>query len=159
MSSTPRRSFGIDESALGINNDTPGSLITGGEQRRILGLGRISFNQIQHKPSLTSRWRSRDEEDGIPPASPGRPPIPSALEPKGESYSTPLPALSMIVLSIVRTLTSLVGGFTDASLCEDYAWRISDSQCFDSVYVVHGEGYVIVTKYLLEVQHSICRIW
>jgi hypothetical protein len=104
MSSTPRRSFGIDESALDDNSDTPASL-SGGEQRRILG--RVSFNQSQHKPSFTSRWRSgQDEEGGIAAEVPGRPPIPSALEPKGESYSTPLPVLSMIVLSIVRASMS-----------------------------------------------------
>ncbi len=103
MTSTSRRSFGISESALDANNDTPGSL-PGSEQRRILG--RISFNQGNHKPSFTSRWRrSQDEEDGVRPAVPERPPIPSALEPKGELY-TPLPVLSMIVLSIVRILTS-----------------------------------------------------
>jgi hypothetical protein len=103
MTSTSRRSFGINESALDPNNNTPSSL-PGSEQRRILG--RISFNQGHHKPSFTSRWRrSQDEEDGVGPAAPGRPPIPSALEPKGDLYSTPLPVLSMIVLSIVRTLT------------------------------------------------------
>lgn len=103
MSSTPRRVFGVDESALDVN-DTPGSA-AGREQHRVQG--RVSFNQSQRKPSFISRWRrNQDEEDGLGPTSPAeRPPIPSALEPKGESYSTPLPTLSMIVLSIVRYLT------------------------------------------------------
>lgn len=58
--------------------------------------GRVSFSTPQNRPS--ERWRAlRDEEDLVEPAGP--PPIPSALKPEGDV--TPLPVLSMIVLSIV----------------------------------------------------------
>ena len=63
-------------------------------------LERVSYSQIQHRPSFISRWRrTQNAEEGL--GAPEMPPIPSALEPKGESYRTPLPVLSMIVLSIV----------------------------------------------------------
>lgn len=102
MPSTPRRVFGNDDSALDVNSETPAST-GGGDHPRVLG--RVSFSQGQHRPSFISRWRrTQDVEEGLGPAgTPERPAIPSALEPKGESYSTPLPVLSMIVLSIVRS--------------------------------------------------------
>lgn len=58
--------------------------------------GRVSFSQNQARPS--GRWRAlHDEEELFEAMDP--PPIPSALKPEGDA--TPLPALSMIVLSIV----------------------------------------------------------
>lgn len=98
------RSFGMDDSALDTDNETPAA--SAGEQtpqtRRILG--RISFGHNQHRPSFTARWMSNVDEEGGFSATPTseRPPIPSALQPSGEAYTTPLPVLSMIVLSIVR---------------------------------------------------------
>lgn len=97
---TPRRTFGVNESALDANS-TPGSPPS--DERHVLG--RTSFSQAHHRPSFISRWgRGQDEEVGVNPAVSDRPAIPSALEPKGETYSTPLPVLSMVVLSIVRAL-------------------------------------------------------
>jgi hypothetical protein len=42
-----------------------------------------------------------DEEEAVGAGAAERPPIPSALQPANEPDTTPLPALSMIVLSIV----------------------------------------------------------
>lgn len=100
MSSTPRRVFG-NNSAVDVNGLIPAS--PGGTDHHPRLPERVSYNQIQHRPSFISRWRrTQDAEEGLGPVgAPERPPIPSALEPKGESYRTPLPVLSMIVLSIV----------------------------------------------------------
>lgn len=71
--------------------------------------GRVSFSTVlQHRPSFVSRWRNNtgDEESGpLPSPKPERPPIPSALQPPPEMYSTPLPMLSIVVLSIVSLLS------------------------------------------------------
>lgn len=69
---------------------------------------RISFSSmLKHRPSFVDRWRNSegagDEESGGAMPSP-KPAIPSALQPSPEVYSTPLPMLSMIVLSIVRVI-------------------------------------------------------
>ena len=70
--------------------------------------GRISFSSVlKHRPSFVERWRAAggDEEAGVGGEMPSpkveRPPIPSALQPPPEVYSTPLPMISMTVLSIV----------------------------------------------------------
>ncbi|EIM88851.1 major facilitator MFS-1 [Stereum hirsutum FP-91666 SS1] len=70
---------------------------------------RISFT----KRSSFSRWRSQaDEEMGDGGGgTPVPPPIPSALQQSNESTSTPLPMLSMIVLSI-----ALLGEFLTANV-------------------------------------------
>jgi hypothetical protein len=101
-STVPRRSFGVDESALD-DEETQGSNSSDINPARRF-LGRISFGGSHRRPSFISQWRrTADEEGGLGAISlPERPPIPSALQPGGEVYTTPLPALSMIVLSIVR---------------------------------------------------------
>lgn len=49
------------------------------------------------------RWRGTIDEDEFPTDhAQDKPSIPSALQGANEEYSTPLPTLSMIVLSIVR---------------------------------------------------------
>lgn len=68
------------------------------------GLGRMSFTQSLRSPSFLSRWRNGgvDEENvNVNSPKPEQPPIPSALQPPPEVYTTPLPTLSMVVLSIV----------------------------------------------------------
>ncbi|OJA11395.1 hypothetical protein AZE42_03949 [Rhizopogon vesiculosus] len=63
------------------------------------------------KQSFISRWRSRSvSETDIKSTSLERPPIPNALR-RSESDSTPLPALSMIVLSI-----TVLGEFLSANV-------------------------------------------
>jgi hypothetical protein len=72
---------------------TPDNLTSGG------GGGRaVSFSASRPRRQSASRWRQLvDDESGLEPAGP--PPIPSAVQPAGDT--TPLPMLSMIVLSIV----------------------------------------------------------
>lgn len=88
---------------------------------------RISFSNLvrpsmssQRRPSFAARWRrpsnstagGNDDQPSIPFE---RPPIPSAFEPTGEVYSTPLPALSMIVLSI-----TMLGEFLSANVATPF---------------------------------------
>lgn len=88
------RVFGIDESSSPSVSDQ--------QPRRA---SRIAFSPLPHKPSLIGRWRgTQDEETGGPSTPPSdRPLIPSALAQSTEVYSTPLPTLSMVVLSIVMS--------------------------------------------------------
>lgn len=93
----PRRVFGPDESALTADEQSP----NGPKQTRRMS-GRVSFSTIKPRMSLFGRRRSTmDEENGGEAfTNPERPAIPNALQPS-EAYATPLPVLSMIVLSIV----------------------------------------------------------
>lgn len=93
----PRRTFGVDESAL---DDTEGPT-DGNIVQRLLR--RISQRASQSRPSFVPRWPNilnSGDEGETPPSE--RPPIPTMMQPSGEAYSTPLPVLSMVVLSIVR---------------------------------------------------------
>ncbi|KAH9926841.1 hypothetical protein B0H21DRAFT_763768 [Amylocystis lapponica] len=103
----PRRTFGAEDSALD-DQESP-SHLAGAAQ----GRGRVSFSGFNRRPSLLGRWRnSTDEETGaIPSPTRQRPAIPSALQQADEVYATPLPALSMIVLSI-----TLLGEFLSANV-------------------------------------------
>jgi len=68
---------------------------------------RASGGQNFRRQSFVSRWkRSPDLEDAIKSPMSERPPIPNALR-GSESASTPLPILSMTVLSIVSFRTNL----------------------------------------------------
>ena len=101
----PRRVFGPEDSAL----DTQDALPSRAEVPRDHA-GRHSSSHTQHRPSFLTRWQNfrQDEENAIPHSpKPDRPPIPSALQPSPEVYATPLPILSMIVLSIVRSALGL----------------------------------------------------
>ncbi|KAJ7029261.1 hypothetical protein C8F04DRAFT_1265134 [Mycena alexandri] len=104
----PRRSFGTDESALDDSPETP-------EQNRVRGvIGRLSFgNFSQHRPSFASRWRNGGDDGNATPGTPGaeRPPIPTMMQSSAETYATPLPVLSMIVLSI-----TMLGEFLSANV-------------------------------------------
>lgn len=93
MSMPAHRTFGTNESALDVDNDDEPSIA-----RRVLSFGQ------QHRPSFTSRWRNSENLQGeLPTPTTERPPIPTMMQPAGEIYTTPLPVLSMIVLSIVRS--------------------------------------------------------
>ncbi|KAH7887062.1 hypothetical protein F5I97DRAFT_1872838 [Phlebopus sp. FC_14] len=102
----PRRSFGVPN-ALGIQlgqGDTSESAPPRGR-----GQSRwTSSAQNQHRTSFLSRLMHHDEEAAV--KSPERPPIPSALHAR-ESDATPLPVLSMIVLSI-----TMLGEFLSANV-------------------------------------------
>ncbi|KAJ7064824.1 hypothetical protein C8F01DRAFT_1128328 [Mycena amicta] len=96
----PRRSFGRDESAL---DDTEPA--TESPVRRLIG--RISFGGLsQHRPSFASRWTNNDANPTTE-----RAPIPHMIQSSAETYATPLPVLSMIVLSI-----TMLGEFLSANV-------------------------------------------
>ncbi|KAG7094682.1 hypothetical protein E1B28_005502 [Marasmius oreades] len=96
--SIPHRSFGQEDSALDDANTTPSRL------RRTLG----RFSSGMRRPSSTARLRNSEFLDG---AKHERPPIPSVVQPSGEAYVTPLPALPMVVLSI-----AMLGEFLSANV-------------------------------------------
>jgi hypothetical protein len=93
-SSVPVRTFGrLDSSVTESGNDGPISTA-----RRFLG--RMSLGNLKGgRPSFGSFRR-----DGLPTPKPDRPAIPTMMQPSGEAYSTPLPKLSMVVLSIVSKI-------------------------------------------------------
>ncbi|KAF9067469.1 hypothetical protein BDP27DRAFT_1267432 [Rhodocollybia butyracea] len=94
LSATPRRTFGADDSALDDTDATP----TRSALRRTLP----SFTSLR-RPSFG--FKKNDNTD-VSPA-----PIPSVSQPSPEAYATPLPVLSMIVLSI-----TLLGEFLSANV-------------------------------------------
>jgi len=91
------RTFGIQDPAGDPleNSSTSESNLA----RRMLGC--ISFGSLNG--SLRSRLRDGDVgSSASSPGTVGRPPVPTVMQSSGEVYATPLPILSMIVLSIVR---------------------------------------------------------
>ncbi|KAG1747361.1 hypothetical protein EDB19DRAFT_1686930 [Suillus lakei] len=97
----PRRFFGMQNDAEG--DDDPSGL-----ER---STRRTSGGQNHRRQSFVSRWRtSSDIESAIKSPTLERPPIPNALR-GSESASTPLPVLSMIVLSI-----TMLGEFLSANV-------------------------------------------
>ncbi|KAH0835856.1 hypothetical protein J3R83DRAFT_9725 [Lanmaoa asiatica] len=100
MSSPSRRSFGVPD-ALGIQHD--------GETTD-LHERRLSRRPSWIRPNVISRLMSHEEELGVKLPTTERPPIPSALHAR-EPDSTPLPVLSMVVLSI-----TMLGEFLSANV-------------------------------------------
>lgn len=96
------RTLGQGESAVDTTDLSPGPSSQAYARRPS---ARISFSSVlKHRPSFVDRWRrtAGDEESGAASSPKSeRPPIPSALQPPPEACATPLPTLSMIVLSIV----------------------------------------------------------
>ena len=92
-SSVPVRTFGrLDSSGSVAESGNDGPISTA---RRFLG--RISLGNIKGgRPSFSS-FRG----DGLATPKLDRPAIPTMMQPSGETYSTPLPKISMVVLSIV----------------------------------------------------------
>ncbi|KAF9475124.1 major facilitator superfamily MFS-1 [Pholiota conissans] len=101
--STHVRSFGAPEALSDDTNDTPGPSTA----RRILG--KMSFSSLRRgRPSFLN-IRSGGDTPSTP--STERAPIPTMMSASGEVYMTPLPKLSMIVLSI-----TMLGEFLSANV-------------------------------------------
>ena len=99
-SSVPVRTFGrLDSSVTESGNDgLPRETSTA---RRFLG--RISLGNLRGgRPSFG--FFRRDGETVSPTPKSDRPAIPTMMQPSGEAYSTPLPKISMVVLSIVSKI-------------------------------------------------------
>ena len=97
-SSVPVRSFGRqDSSVLETGNEAlPRETST---TRRFLG--RMSLGNLGRPSSSPFR---RDGEAASPTPKSDRPAIPTMIQASGEAYSTPLPKISMVVLSIVSNV-------------------------------------------------------
>lgn len=91
QSSRPR-TFGLPEAGVDEQVETIAEP-TG--KRRLLG--KISLSSFKNARSSFSIGKNATESNTE------RPPIPTMMKPSGEIYSTPLPKLPMIVLSIVRS--------------------------------------------------------
>jgi hypothetical protein len=119
----PRRSFGVQESSVQETSEGESNVI-----RRVSS--RISLWSNRHRPTFVPWWTKGVNEHGEPesqtPTS-GRAPIPTMMQSSGEAYTTPLPILSMIVLSIVRsTVFNIQSGMMDLWFCR---------QCSENSYL------------------------
>ena len=96
---TRGRTFSPHQSALHVD-ETP---VGRAEQSPQPGFSRFSPRRIPFVSQLMRGWgKGRDKRSqSRPPPPPEQPPIPSALAPAIEADSSPLPTLSMVVLSIV----------------------------------------------------------
>jgi hypothetical protein len=97
------------------------SMLTPPTQRQ--NAPRVSFSAVRHhRPSVGQRWRAiADEEGGLDGSVLDKPPIPSALGAAGDV--TPLPILSMIVLSIVSWAVSFVAaGLAHMTMVHRRCW-------------------------------------
>ncbi|GAW09029.1 major facilitator superfamily MFS-1 [Lentinula edodes] len=139
-STTPRRTFGADDSALDDTDATP----TRSALRR--AIPRISFGSL-HRPSFSFK-NSSDNEDGIvvsPTAD--KAPIPSVTQPAPEVYATPLPVLSMIVLSI-----TLLGEFLSANVSTPFLLFMVKGfgKITDEAEIAFWTGVLVATFFLTQ---------
>ncbi|CAL1699459.1 unnamed protein product [Somion occarium] len=99
-----------------------------------------------HRPSFLNRWQNTGGEDGDGLDSP-KPPIPSALQPPPEVYATPLPMLSMIVLSI-----TMLGEFLSANVSAPFLLFMVEgfNQFSDEADVGYWTGILASTFFLTQ---------
>lgn len=111
---TPRRppahlrSFGTPELTLEDGNEYPQGSTSSEEPsaaRRILG--KISLSSFRRGRQSVTNPSQGDSRDATTQSS-ERVPIPTMMQSSGEVYMTPLPKLSMVVLSIVRVFIQSV---------------------------------------------------
>ncbi|KAH8829191.1 hypothetical protein DL96DRAFT_1597099 [Flagelloscypha sp. PMI_526] len=141
----PRRSFGIPQ-------QTSGDLTPDRESLRSK-LGRLSFGALQRRPSFVSRWRgsidpNSDPEPGTStPGPPEQAPIPAVLQAANEPYTTPLPILSMIVLSI-----AMLGEFLSASVATPFLLFMVKGfgQTDDEAEIAFLTGILVATFFLTQ---------
>ncbi|KAK7044747.1 histone H2B [Favolaschia claudopus] len=139
----PNRIFGPppDESALDDSPDTP-------ERNRIRKfVGRLSFGNLsQHRPSFArSRNSGEDGVSGTPRNE--RPPIPSVVMTSAEVYATPLPVLSMIVLSI-----TMLGEFLSANVSTPFVLFMVKGfgQFTEDADIAFWTGILVATFFLTQ---------
>ncbi|KAJ3552516.1 hypothetical protein NM688_g4108 [Phlebia brevispora] len=149
----PRRVFGATgDSALDVDDTSPVRVpeTSRAIPRRPSAPGRVSFSkQSQHRPSFT-RWRSNtlDEElGGLRSPKAERPAIPSVSQPPPEVYSTPLPTVSMVVLSI-----SMLGEFLCANVSAPFLLFMVESfhQFDNEADVGYWTGILVSTFFLTQ---------
>ncbi|XP_006463367.1 hypothetical protein AGABI2DRAFT_152546 [Agaricus bisporus var. bisporus H97] len=108
----PVRTFGIQDP---VNPLPPIDSSSSTESNPVLRiLGRVSLGRLR-KSSNSSLTRRRDggtDSISTPTPTPStRPPVPTVMQSSGEAFTTPLPVLSMIVLSI-----TMLGEFLSANV-------------------------------------------
>ncbi|OCH86843.1 major facilitator superfamily MFS-1 [Obba rivulosa] len=139
----PKRTFGTDESALDVEDESSRS------PRAPRATGRASASRNSARPSFIRRWRGvTDEENGEAQFPiPDKPAIPSALQPAGEVYATPLPVLSMIVLSI-----TMLGEFLSANVSAPFLLFMVEGfgQFSDEANVGYWTGILAATFFLTQ---------
>ncbi|KAI0087355.1 hypothetical protein BDY19DRAFT_247311 [Irpex rosettiformis] len=155
----PQREPQFNDSALDVEDSLPASAPspqTGGRRpSQLINYGRrpsghVSFSSmLRHRPSFASRWKNGavDEEAGVSSPRPERPPIPSALQPPPEVYSTPLPTLSMIVLSI-----TMLGEFLSANVSAPFLLFMVEgfNQFENEADVGYWTGLLVSTFFLTQ---------
>lgn len=126
---TRGRTIGPHQTALRVDQTPDGRT----EQSPRPGL-RFSPRRIPFVSRLLRRWgKGRDERSQSRPPPPSeQPPIPSALAPAMDAGSSPLPALSMLVLSIVRSI--LLVHTRSSSNCRLYLVNFSLQMCHRHSY-------------------------
>ena len=133
----PRRTFGPDDSSGG-DASTPTLNQSSDSPQGRRNSARVSFSALR-KPSFTLLRRSTvDEETGEGSVVPDKPAIPSALQ-QSEAYTTPLPTLSMVVLSIVSVI--LASGALSCDYMRvpaGHARRVLVGQCLRAIHTVYG---------------------
>ncbi|KAI0918614.1 hypothetical protein AcW1_009544 [Taiwanofungus camphoratus] len=143
--SLPRRIFGIDDSPSKVVEEFHG--VTGSSQQ-VSGGRRVSFSNVHRRPSVIGRWRTSTDDEEAAAISPSpRPAIPSALQAPGEVYTTPLPVLSMIVLSI-----TMLGEFLSANVSAPFILFMVDGfrQFPDEARVGYWTGILASTFFLTQ---------
>ncbi|KAI8976598.1 major facilitator MFS-1 [Trametes punicea] len=142
----PRRVFGSGDSALDADDLTSGLQAQDPRTSRRPS-GCVSFSRLVRKPSILSHWsRMSDEESGMG-QTPERPAIPSALQPAREVYATPLPVLSMIVLSI-----TMLGEFLSANVSAPFLLFMVEGfgQFHNESEVGYWTGLLVSTFFLTQ---------
>ena len=119
--SAPIRTFGVQDSEGEQQQQNPPSAL-----RRVLS--RLSFSSSRRRPSFFGGDGNEAHSE--------QPPIPSMAP--GEPDATPLPKLSMIVLSIVCVFVVL-SPHRKLTSNEDNAWGISVSERIHPILALHGE--------------------
>ncbi|TFY51331.1 hypothetical protein EVJ58_g10625, partial [Rhodofomes roseus] len=136
----PRRTFGpADSDVVDDNEQAPHP-----QTRR--KSTRVSFSALR-KPSFSLLRRSTvDEEAGEGSEVPDKPAIPSALQ-SSEAYTTPLPTLSMIVLSI-----AMLGEFLSANVSAPFILFMVQgfNQFDDEAKVGYWTGILVSTFFLTQ---------
>ncbi|TBU39801.1 major facilitator superfamily MFS-1 [Dichomitus squalens] len=143
-----RRVFGTGDTALDVDPDAQETQGAGplGARRPST---RVSFSGLVRKPSILGRWSRAgggDEESGAT-QTPERPAIPSALQASGEVYTTPLPILSMAVLSI-----TMLGEFLCANVSAPFLLFMVEGfgQFHDESQVGYWTGLLVSTFFLTQ---------
>ncbi|TFK19579.1 major facilitator superfamily MFS-1 [Coprinopsis marcescibilis] len=133
----PIRSFGLQD---GTQESDEAQLNTPSAMRRMLG--RLSFSSSKRRPSFLRR---HDEEGEDIPME--RPPIPSMMQTGGETYTTPLPMLSMIVLSI-----TMLGEFLSANVSTPFLlFMVKDfGELSNEAEVAFWTGIIVSTFFLTQ---------